>query len=490
MIRIPTYLMHKLIALLLITITSLIGSEKPNIILILADDLGYGDLSCYGSPSIHTPNLDLLAKEGQRWTDFYSASPICTPSRSALLTGLYPFRTGTDTEVFYEWSAGGLPKTSHTIAELLKSFDYHTICIGKWHLGHSEGFLPQDHGFDDFYGIPYSNDMRVDPKMKVSDTVHFREGMTLKKMRTPGNKVKNWVPLYEMNEIIEYPCDQQLLTSRYTDRSIEFIHRYKDRPFFLFLSHSMPHIPVATSEKFTGKSEHGPYGDAVEEIDESLGRIVNTLKILGIEKNTLIIFTSDNGPDLTYNDNPGSAGPFKGSKFYPSEGGQRVPAIFWWPSRIQPSVSNEIGSTLDIYNTIKNLLPESKDTQPPSPQDSYDLSRALLHNQPSNRDNFFYLSTALPPRAQVYALRKNQWKAHFYISKPPFYDRNQLKKLDPIELYNIQENPAEDTNLAHKHPDIIKDILKLKTEFEKSVKLAKDQSIEKLEYQTRPDWAR
>ncbi len=468
-------------------LSSIQGSQFPNIIIIFADDLGYGDLSCFGSETIQTPNLDSLAKEGQKWTQFYSASPICSPSRAALMTGLYPFRTGTDSQVFYEWSAGGLIPESHTIAELLKDYNYRTACIGKWHLGHTEEYLPEKHGFDYFYGIPYSNDMRVDPKMKVSDSINFRKGMNLEKMRSKGNKIKNWVPLMESDLIIEYPCDQETLTKRYTEKSIQFIQSNQRKPFFLYLSHTMPHIPLMASEKFKGISQHGPYGDAIEEIDHSVGLIIKTLKSLNIEKNTLIIFTSDNGPDLTYNRNPGSTGNLQGSKFYPSEGGQRVPAIFWWPETIEPAVINQLGSTLDIYSTIKNLLPKSNNVE--TPCDSYDLSKVLLQNELSKRDHFFYLSTGIPPRAQVYAIRKGNWKAHFYKSNPPFYDPNKIIKLDPVKLYNLHSDPTESNDLAQQHPEIINELLGLKSLFDETAKPAFDQSIPKLEDQIRPSWA-
>ena len=466
---------------------SIQSSQLPNIIIIFTDDLGYGDLSCFGSETIRTPNLDSLAKEGQKWTQFYSASPICSPSRAALMTGLYPFRTGTDSQVFYEWSAGGLLPESHTIAELLKGYNYHTACIGKWHLGHTEKHLPEKHGFDYFYGIPYSNDMRVDPKMKVSDSINFRKGMNLKKMRSKGNKIKNWVPLMESDSIIEYPCDQETLTNRYTEKSIQFIHSNQSKPFFLYLSHNMPHIPLMASEKFKGISQHGPYGDAIEEIDHSVGLIIKTLKSLNIEKNTLVIFTSDNGPDLTYNTNPGSTGNLQGSKFYPSEGGQRVPTIFWWPGTVKPAEINQLGSTLDIYSTIKNLLPESNMIE--TPCDSYDLSKTLLQNGLSNRDHFFYLSTGIPPRAQVYAIRKGNWKAHFYKSNPPFYDPNQVIKLNPVKLYNMKSDPSESNDLSQQHPEIIHELLGLKSLFEETAEPAFDQSIPKLNDQIRPNWA-
>ena len=236
-----------LITVCFILALNLFADRPPNIVLILTDDLGYNDLSCYGNLEYKTPNIDRFAKEGQKWTEFYSASHICSPSRAAILTGLYPVRTGTSSHVFFEWSAQGLPKNSNTISKVLQNNDYKTYLVGKWHLGHREGYMPTDQGFDSFYGIPYSNDMRVDPEMKVADSVYFREGMTLAKMRAKGNKVDNWVPLMQDKAIIEYPVDQSTLTQRYTEKSIEFIKQNKDQPFFLFLSHHLPHIPIFLS---------------------------------------------------------------------------------------------------------------------------------------------------------------------------------------------------------------------------------------------------
>ena len=203
-----------------------------------------------------------MASEGQKWTEFYSASHICSPSRAAILTGLYPVRTGTSSHVFFEWSAQGLPKTSHTISKLLQKNGYKTYLVGKWHLGHREGYLPINHGFDNFYGIPYSNDMRVDPQMKVSESVLFRQGMTLSKMRAKGNKVQDWVPLMQDDAIIEYPVDQTTLTQRYTQKSIEFIKQNKENLFFLFISHHLPHIPIFLSKDYQDKYDD-PYANAI-----------------------------------------------------------------------------------------------------------------------------------------------------------------------------------------------------------------------------------
>ena len=245
---------------------------------------------------------------------------------------MYPVRTGTSSHVFFEWSAKGLPQSTYTISELLQNNGYNTYLVGKWHLGHTDGYLPKNHGFDGFYGIPYSNDMRVDPEMKVSDNVLFRQGMNISKMRSKGNKVQDWVPLMRDDAIIEYPADQTTLTQRYTKKSIEFIKKNKEKPFFLFLSHHLPHIPIHLSKEYENKYDD-PYANAVSEIDYSVGQILDTLKKNGLKNNTLVVFSSDNGPDQVFNLKGGSAFPLKGSKFFASEGGQKVPQFFGGPKR-------------------------------------------------------------------------------------------------------------------------------------------------------------
>ena len=265
------------------------GSERdPNIIIVFADDLGYGDIGVYGNPSISTPNIDQLAADGQRWTNFYSASAVCSPSRAALMTGRYPIRTGlgaltASRRVFFPLSTGGLPERELTIAEVLKTKDYATAAIGKWHLGHQPQFLPTSQGFDSYFGIPYSNDMNMPGGAEVPWSVD----LVFEKA-----DISNWdVPLMEDERIVERPANQWTITKRYTERAVEFIESNAERPFFLYLSHSLPHTPVFASEEFWGKSLAGHYGDVVEEIDWSVGQIVATLERLGLADNTLIVFT-------------------------------------------------------------------------------------------------------------------------------------------------------------------------------------------------------
>jgi arylsulfatase A-like enzyme len=475
------------IILSLISTVYLVAERVPNIVLILCDDLGYSDLSCYGNTNYKTANIDRLAKEGQKWTEFYSASHICSPSRAAILTGEYPVRTGTSSHVFFEWSAEGLPTDSLTIPEVLQSNGYNTFLVGKWHLGHREGFLPKDHGFDWFYGIPYSNDMRVDPEMKVADSVNFREGMTLAKMRTKGSKVQDWVPLMQGNAIIEYPVDQTTLTQRYTEKSIELIKQNKEQPFFLMISHHLPHIPIYVSKPFQNKYED-PYANAICEIDDSVGQIINALKSLELDENTIVVFTSDNGPNQTFEPTGGTAYPLKGSKFFASEGGQKVPAIFWCPNKIKKGSISGLGSTLDFFNTFISLT-GSKDINITA-QDSHDLSPVLYHGSNSPRSDFFYFSSFIPPRGEIYAVRKGDWKAHFFTShEPHFSSPDSIEKHPSPLLYNLKEDPGETYNLAEKYPNILQSLIEYSENFSTKLEIAPDRYSKKILSQERPEWA-
>ena len=322
------------------------SQRKPNFVIIFADDLGYGDLGCYGHPSIRTPNLDRMAAEGQRWTDFYVGASVCTPSRAALLTGRLPIRNGMCSDrrrVLFPDSAKGLPASEVTLAEALKPRGYTTAAIGKWHLGHLPQYLPTNNGFDSYFGIPYSNDMdRVGGPR--GDAAFF------------DPKVEYWnVPLMRDEEIIERPANQNTITKRYVEEAVQFIEKSKDKPFFLYLAHSLPHVPLFTSDEFRDTSPRGLYGDVVEEIDAGVGRILKTLKDQGIAENTYVVFTSDNGPWLTYKQHGGSAGLLREGKGSTYEGGMREPCIMWWPGTIKPAEINDIGATMDLYTTMIKL---------------------------------------------------------------------------------------------------------------------------------------
>ena len=462
-------------------------SAPPNIILIFADDLGYGDLGCFGHPTIQTPNLDQMATEGQKWTQFYSASNVCSPSRAALLTGLYPKRIGINQGVFFEWSAEGLPPESQTIAETLQTNGYNTFCVGKWHLGHRDGYLPQDHGFDHYYGIPYSNDMRLDPDMRIAESVKLREGVTLGQMQSRGNKVTNWVPLMENKQVIEYPCDQTTLTKRLTEKSLQIIESHKEQPFFLFLSHPMPQVPLFTSKDFVGKSKRGPYGDVIEELDASVGKILKALKEHSLDQNTLVIFTSDNGPWLKYKEEGGSTGILKGSKGTTWEGGHRAPTIFWWPSKIQPGTISEIGTTLDFFKTFSAISGTSSSAS--RAIDSEDLSPVLLRQEKSPRNTFFYYSSIQQPKDAVHAVRYENWKAHFITSDPEKFIGPTVTQKQPL-LFNLDYDPEENHDVAEDHPEIIALIEQLKRAHEKSIQPHRNMLSKRLQNQEVPDWVK
>ena len=439
-------------SLLITSCADQLKSDKPlNVIIIFADDMGYGDLGSFGNPTIKTPNLDQLAVEGQKWTEFYVASPVCTPSRAALLTGRYPIRNGKTSHkrsVLFPNSAKGLPPSEITIAEVLKQKEYTTATIGKWHLGHLPEFLPTNQGFDYYYGIPYSNDMKF--------TGDWNERN--KQLEDP-NFLSDYqsydVPLMENETIIERPANQNTITKRYTEKAIEFIQQNKDKPFFLYLAHSLPHIPLFAHPDRVGNSKRGLYGDVVEEIDWSVGEIIKSLKDLQIDEQTLVVFTSDNGPWLLFKSHGGSSGPLRGGKGTTFEGGQRVPTVFWSPGLVKPGVVNEMGSTLDLINTVASLT----DTELPNDRkmDGYDLSPVLKGIAPeSPRNDFYYWST----NADLYAVRSGDWKLHFQIAEPVIY-WNKTEPLEYPELYNVNTDISELYNLADSNQHIVKQLTDL-----------------------------
>ena len=414
------------------TSTMQLGNQPPNFIVIFTDDLGYGDLSCFGNPTIKTPNLDRMATEGQKWTQFYVADPVCTPSRAGLMTGRYPMRNGMSSAkrvVLFPDSAGGLPSSEVTIAEVLKQKDYATAAVGKWHLGHLPQFLPMAQGFDSYYGIPYSNDM------------DFIKGAP--NYRIEGKKDPNFlanisaynVPLLQNDIEIERPADQNTITRRYTEKSIEFIKANKHQPFFLYLAHNLPHIPLFAHPDFIGSSKRGIYGDVIQEIDWSVGQILQTIRDLKLDKNTIVVFSSDNGPWLSFHTHGGSAGPLRAGKGTTFEGGQRVPTIFWGPGQIKPGIIDEMGSTLDLINTFAAL----SGTQIPSDRkmDGYDLSPILLgQTTTSPRKEFFYWT-----RGKLHAARSGKWKLHILQREPVNYGK--VVELERPELYDLETDISE-----------------------------------------------
>ena len=424
-------------AVMLSLASSAMSAEQPNVVIIFADDLGYGDLGCYGSPTIRTPHLDRMAAEGLRFTDFYSAAEVCTPSRAALLTGRYPIRSGMcgNRRVLFPNSKGGLPAQEVTMAEALRQQGYATSHIGKWHLGIHEGARPLDQGFERSFGLPYSNDMDARPDLPKGATGSA----------TPPENGWN-VPLIRDGKVIEQPAQQTTLTKRYTAEAVSFIREKKAGPFFLYFAHTFPHVPMFASPSFKGKSRAGIYGDAVEELDGSVGQVLDTLRREGIAEKTLVFFTSDNGPWLIMGNQGGSAGLLRDGKGSTWEGGMRVPGIAWWPGRIKPAVTSEQASTMDLFTTALAL------GGAPSPQnvmiDGRDLSPLLLRHQPLAETPFFYYRGD-----KLAACRLGPWKAHFFTQTG--YGQSQPEQHDPPLLFHLGHDPSEKRNVAAEHLDVI-----------------------------------
>ncbi len=395
------------------------GSKPPNIVFILCDDLGYGDLGSYGS-RIHTPNLDRMAAEGVRFSNFCSADPVCSPSRAALLTGRYPTRVGVP-RVFFPQDEGGLNLDETTMADMLKARQYKTMCVGKWHLGRPEPYLPTHRGFDEYFGIPYSNDMK--PRVLLHNT-----------------------------EVVEQSADLDTLTQKYTEQAVKFIGSSKSSPFFLYMPHTYPHIPLGVSSTFRGKSEEGLYGDVVEEVDWSVGEVLKALKQNGLEQNTLVMFSSDNGPWYQ-----GSPGKLRGRKNTTYEGGIREPFIARWPGKIRPGrVSNALASMLDIFPTVAKLCGGQL---PAKPLDGIDIWPLLTGRQQSiERPPLLYFDNW-----DLQCARWMNWKLHIarhntaaYTPAPPGGRHSYL--LPRPELYNLANDPDESYDVAAKNPEIVANI--------------------------------
>ena len=406
-------------------------ARSPNIVFIYVDDMGYGDLGSFGAKAIKTPNLDRMAAEGLKLTSFYSVSPVCTPSRAALLTGRYAARMGIEnmhlSNVLTFQDKTGLPTNETTIATALKARGYATAAIGKWHLGHLAPHRPIDHGFDYYFGIPYSNDMQ--PSM-----------------------------LKKMDEIIEQPVKQETLTLRYTEEATRFIEQNKAKPFFLYLPHNMPHIPLFASEKFKNKSAGGLYGDVVEELDWSVGEVLATLKRLSLDKNSIVFFASDNGPWYQ-----GSPGPLRGRKGWTYDGGVRVPGIVRWPSKIKAgTVSDEPLATIDIFPTLMALTGDANGGK--LPLDGRNAVNFLLGREKASPGNLYlffdkeFLQTA----------RFGKWKIHvarWNVQRYQAGANNQINQtLSTPELFDMSVDMGESYNQAARYPDVVADLQKRITE--------------------------
>ena len=419
----------------------------PNIVILFADDLGYGDLSSYGHPTIHTPRLDRMAQEGIKLTAFYVAAAACSPSRAALLTGRYPIRSGM-VHVLGPDAEHGLPASEVTLAEALKTQGYRTSAIGKWHLGAQDGYFPTDHGFDAYFGLLYSNDMMP-----------------------PWVQTQRSLELWRNTEPIEHPVDQTTLTKRYTEEAVQFIRDAKDGPFFLYLAHSMPHVPLFRSDDFVGRSKGGLYGDVIEEIDWSAGRILDVLDEEGLADNTIVVFTSDNGPwsempDRMFQEDKvkpwdaGSTGPLRGTKHTTYEGGHRVPGIAYWPGRIPPGqISAELTTAMDLYTTLLTLA--GAEVPQDRPVDGKDIMALLEGRAASSHDVFYYFRND-----RLHAARDAAWKL-------------RIRQPDPAqaatpELYDLSIDPYERFNVAEDHPAVVERLQAQMTAFAEETGAAVD----------------
>ncbi len=435
--------------------------DKPmNFVIIFADDMGYGDLGVYGHPTINTPNLDRMAMEGQKWTNFYVGASVCTPSRAALMTGRIPLRTGMASNVvrvLHPNSKNGLPQSEITLPEQLKKAGYATGMVGKWHLGHKQESLPVKHGFDYYFGIPYSNDMDI-----------------TRKLNGPGGYWKLWteeyenltpadfnVPLYRGTEIVERPADQTTITKRYTEDAVKWIRSKKEAPFFMYLAYNLPHVPLFASDEFKGTSMRGLYGDVVEEIDNSVGQIMDMLKEEGLAENTMVVFTSDNGPWLPTEISGGSAGLLRNGKGSTWEGGFREPGIFWSPGNIKPKVVMDMGATMDLFTTFSKIagvpVPDNRIV------DGVDLGPVLFGDGKSPRNEMFYYRGR-----DLFAVRVGAFKAHMITQEVYVRGAEQIK-YDPPLLFNVEQDPSERFNIANKYPEEIEKILKVVKEHQKNM---------------------
>ena len=425
----------KRISIIAACVLSLLGgavsAAPPNFVIIFTDDQGYADLSCFGSKEIRTPNIDRMAEEGRKFTSFYVASSICTPSRAGLLTGCYPKRIQMAKGVLFPHSQHGLHPEEVTIADLLKTADYATAAIGKWHLGHQPSFLPTRQGFDSYFGIPYSNDM------KHPDDKNKPWGLWDEAWADPETYIKAYnTPLMRDEAIIECPVDQRLITRRYTDEAIQFIETNKKRPFFLYLAHSMPHVPLFVPDELHDPEVKNAYTHVIEHIDAETGRLLDSIRSLDLTENTYVIFTSDNGPWTQYKHHAGKAHPLRGSKGTSYEGGYRVPCVMWAPGRIPAGTETDaIAATIDLLPTIASLAEVEFRTR--GPIDGLDISELILGADASPRDEMlFYTGQGI-----LSGYRQGEYKLV----------RAQPDKA--FQLFNLKEDIGEQTNLMVALPE-------------------------------------
>lgn len=432
------------------------GDEKtrPNFVLIFVDDLGYGDLGCYGSQTIRTPNLDRLAEQGRRFTSFMVASPVCTPSRAALLTGCYPKRVSMHQHVLFPTSTKGLNPTEHTIADHLKKEGYATACFGKWHLGHHPEVLPTAQGFDTYFGIPYSNDMNhPDNKAKPQGGANGMDVL----WADPESTLTKWnTPLFENEKIVELPVDQRTVTRRYTQKAIDFVKANREKPFFVYLPHSMPHIPLYVPDDVRDPDPKRAYINTIEHIDTEIGRLLQTLDDTGVAKNTFVIFTSDNGPWLPFKHHGGSAGPLRDGKGTTFEGGQRVPCVIRGPGIPAGTVCDELTGTIDVLPTIAAII--GSPLQNDRKIDGMDVSRLWMGTDvQSPRKEFVYYTA----QGEVEGIRQGNWK--LLVKKPAVANtqakqsaNSDKKTQEPqLLLFDLATDLGEQFNQAKTNPEIV-----------------------------------
>ncbi len=432
-----------LLFLILITTIAHTGeTPRPNVILIFIDDMGYGDVGFNGATVPQTPNLDKMAAEGMKFTDFYVGCAVCTGSRTALLTGAHYQRLDMPPVLFPD-STRGLNPDEVTLADMLKSTGYDTACIGKWHLGHLPPSLPTYQGFDSYWGIPYSNDMWIDPANKLADDIVIRDGLTLAGIKA-GHIAKNNVPILRDDEVVEYPADQNTLTKRYTKKAIEFIREERENPFFIYLPHTMVHLPLAVSEAFNNPDKD-LITNAIEEVDWSVGEILKAVKAADIAENTLVIFTSDNGAAV------GSSLPLRAKKGSVYDGGIREPTLMWWPGKIpKGSICSEVAASIDIMPTLVNLC---RGTMPERKIDGLDIWPLMSGEPDAKSPHEQYVLMHGPG-----TVRSGKWKFYPWPEGKGDQKRDNVTSKpspDPVQLYDTVTDIGETTNVAADHPEVI-----------------------------------
>lgn len=427
-------------AFILTLVPTVTAAERPNIILIFIDDLGYGDVGFNGAEGPRTPNLDRMAAEGMTFTDFYVGCAVCSGSRTALLTGCHYQRLSMR-PVLFPRSNQGLHPDEVTIADMLREAGYRTTCIGKWHLGHLPPCLPTQQGFDSYYGVPYSNDMWIDPANRLAEDLHLREGLTRQQVEQ-GHKKKNWVPLMRDREVVEYPADQSTLTKRYTEEAVRFVRAHSDQPFLLYLPHTMVHRPLAVSEDFENRTGKLIWS-AIEEVDWSVGEVLRAVEQAGIEDQTLVIFTSDNGAAV------GSSRPLRAKKASIYDGGIRVPTVMRWAGTIPAgSVCSEVAATIDLLPTFARLCDARLPARPIDGQDIWPLMRGDEGARSPHKTYCLMHGKG--------TVRAGPWK--FY----PWPETQASRRDDvegdpsqqPVQLYHIASDIGETKNVADEHPGV------------------------------------